>query len=160
MPVSTAAASPEDEIARINRVRADLFEELVKTRADTASARAQLDAAIKARDAAEAELARLKAAASANAANAGLSAETKAEPQQSAPNATPSDVRRQSVRPAAPRATRSVQRTAGTSTQQRGARTNHSRGTVAHQTNQRARQTAPVARVQELPSVLRLQTPQ
>src|SRR3712207_8905868 len=58
--VSGAVASPEDEIARLNRVRANLFEELVKTRAEAASARAELEAAIQARDAAEAELVRLK----------------------------------------------------------------------------------------------------
>ncbi|WP_210346538.1 hypothetical protein, partial [Microvirga aerilata] len=45
-------ASPEDEIARLNRVRANLFEELVKTRAEMATARSELEAALKARDAA------------------------------------------------------------------------------------------------------------
>jgi hypothetical protein len=54
------AASPEDEIARLNRVRANLFEELIKTRAEAAAARAELDAAIKAREQAEAELSGLR----------------------------------------------------------------------------------------------------
>jgi hypothetical protein len=58
--VTGAVASPEGEIARLNRVRANLFEELVKSRAEAASARAELEAAIQARDAAEAELARLR----------------------------------------------------------------------------------------------------
>ena len=53
-------ASPEDEVARLNRVRANLFEELVKTRAEVATARSELEAAVKARDAAEAEVTRLR----------------------------------------------------------------------------------------------------
>ena len=52
------AASPEEEIDRLNRVRQTLFEELVKTRAEAARAKAELEAASKARDQAEAELAR------------------------------------------------------------------------------------------------------
>jgi hypothetical protein len=52
-------ASPEDEIARLNRVRANLFEELVKTRAEVATARSELEAAVKARDAVEADLLQL-----------------------------------------------------------------------------------------------------
>jgi rare lipoprotein A (peptidoglycan hydrolase) len=55
-----SAASPEDEIARLDRVRANLFEELVKARAEAAAVRAELEAVIRARDAARAELARLK----------------------------------------------------------------------------------------------------
>ena len=34
--VTGAVGSPEDEIARLNRVRGNLFEELVKTRAEAA----------------------------------------------------------------------------------------------------------------------------
>lgn len=159
--VSAAGASPEDEIARLNRVRASLFEELVKTRAEAASARAELEAAIKARDAAEAELARLKEAAGAQPANSGPSAEAKAEPQQRATNTAFPAARRQSVRPAAPRATGSVQRTAAARTQHRVVRTNLTRSAVVRQMDQAARQSpAPVARAQELPSVLRLQAPQ
>ena len=58
--VTGAVGSPEDEIARLNRVRGNLFEELVKTRAEAAIARSELDAARKARDAAEAEVKRLR----------------------------------------------------------------------------------------------------
>ena len=36
--ISAAAALPEDEIARLNRVRTNLFEELVKTRAEATTA--------------------------------------------------------------------------------------------------------------------------
>jgi hypothetical protein len=52
--------SPEEEINRLNRVRQTLFEELVKTRAEAATARTELEAVSKARDQAEAELGRLK----------------------------------------------------------------------------------------------------
>jgi hypothetical protein len=45
---------------RLNRVRQTLFEELVKTRAEAATARTELEAVSKARDQAEAELGRLK----------------------------------------------------------------------------------------------------
>jgi hypothetical protein len=57
---AASAASPEDEIARLNRVRQSLFEDLVKARADAAATRAELEAMSKARDQAEAELARMK----------------------------------------------------------------------------------------------------
>lgn len=56
---TTSAASPEDEIARLNRVRQNLFEELVQARREAASARAELEAAVKARQETEAELTRL-----------------------------------------------------------------------------------------------------
>jgi hypothetical protein len=56
--LSVAAASPEEEIARLDRVRANLFEELIKTRAELAAVRAELQAALKARELAEGELAR------------------------------------------------------------------------------------------------------
>src|SRR3712207_7795772 len=86
--VPVAVASPEDEVARLNRVRANLFEELVKTRAEAATARAERDEALKARDTAEAELNRLKQqAASAKPANPVPSAEMKAQPQQRATTA-------------------------------------------------------------------------
>jgi plastocyanin len=55
-----SAASPEDEIARLDLVRANLFQELVEARAEAAAVRAELETAIRARDAARAELARFK----------------------------------------------------------------------------------------------------
>ena len=146
--VPGAVGSPEDEIARLNRVRGNLFEELVKTRAEAATARSELDAARKARDAAEAEVMRLKQeAASANPANPVPSAATSAQPQQHTTTTASPAARRESVRPASPAAIGSVRRTAAA--QQRVVRT-----------NQASRQSAaPVARVRELPSVLRLQDP-
>ena len=57
--LSLADASPEEEIARLDRVRQNLFEELVQTRREVASVRAELEAMTRARDQAEAELARL-----------------------------------------------------------------------------------------------------
>jgi hypothetical protein len=60
-----SALSPEEEITRLNRVRQNLFEELVKTRAEAAAARAELEAVTRARDAAEAELTRLREEAAA-----------------------------------------------------------------------------------------------
>jgi pyruvate/2-oxoglutarate dehydrogenase complex dihydrolipoamide acyltransferase (E2) component len=160
--VTGTVASPEDEIARLNRVRANLFEELVKSRAEAASARAELEAANKAREAAEAELARPKQeAASAQPANPGPSAAPKAEPQQRATIAASPAVRRLSVRSAVSGTTGSVQRTVTASTQQRLVRRSLAPRAVARQTDQAARQpAAPVARAQELPSVLRLQDPQ
>jgi hypothetical protein len=160
--VTGAVASPEDEIARLNRVRANLFEELVKSRAEAASARAELEAAIKARDAAEAELARLRQqAANAKSADPLPSTEAKAEPQPHVPKTASPAVRRQSARPVAPGETGSIQRTATAGAQQRVVRTSPTRRTVARQTDQAPRQpAAPVARAQELPSVLRLQDPQ
>jgi hypothetical protein len=148
--VTGAVGSPEDEIARLNRVRGNLFEELVRTRAEAATARSELDAARKARDAAEAEVMRLKQeAASANPANPVPSAATKAQPQQHPATTASPAARRESVRPAAPAATGSVRRTATAAAQRR-----------VVPTNQASRQSAaPVARVQELPSVLRLQDP-
>ncbi len=158
--MSAVAASPEDEIARLNRVRANLFEELVRTRAEAASARAELEAAIKARDAAEAELARLKAEASTQPANSGPSAETKAEPQQRATNAAAPAVRRQSMRPVAPGATGSAQRAAAANTEPGIVRPRLTRSAVVRPTDQGARQaSAPIVRAQELPNVLRLQDP-
>jgi hypothetical protein len=58
--LSLADASPEEEIARLDRVRQNLFEELVQTRREVASVRAELEAMTRARDQAETELARLK----------------------------------------------------------------------------------------------------
>ena len=60
-----SALSPEEEITRLNRVRQNLFEELVKTRAEAAAARAELEAVTRARDEAEAELTRLRQEAAA-----------------------------------------------------------------------------------------------
>jgi hypothetical protein len=160
--VTAAVAAPEDEIARLDRVRANLCEELIKTRADAASARAELEAALKARDAAEAELARLKQeAVSAKPAVSSLSAAPKAEPQQSTTTAASPATRRQSTRRTAPRTTGSVQRTVTASTPHRVVRPSVGPRAFTRQTNQGPRQSAaPVARAQELPSVLRLQDPQ
>jgi hypothetical protein len=160
--VTAAVAAPEDEIARLDRVRANLFEELIKTRADAASARAELEAALKARDAAEAELARLKQeAVSAKPAASNPSAEPKTEPQQRTTTGALPAVRHQSTRRTAPGTTGSVQGTVTASTQQRVVRRSVAPRAVARQTNQAPRQSAaPVARAQELPSVLRLQDPQ
>jgi hypothetical protein len=55
------AAAPEDEIARLNRVRQTLFQDLVKARSDAASARAEAEAAAKALQHSQAELSRLRA---------------------------------------------------------------------------------------------------
>ncbi len=155
-----AAASPEDEIARLNRVRANLFEELVKTRAEAASTRAELDAALKARDAAEAEVMRLKQeAASAKPANPLPSAETKAQPHQRATAAASPAARRPSVRSAAPAATGSVVRTATAGAQQRVVRASPTSRSTVREPEPAPRQATPSTRSQELPSVLRLQDP-
>ncbi len=159
--IFAAAASPEDEIARLDRVRTNLFEELVRTRAEAATARAERDEAVKARDAAEAELVRLKQeAASAKPATSGMSAETKAQPQHRAAAAASSAVRRQSVRPAAPAATGSVPRASTARAQQQFVRASPTPRSAIRSSEPAPRQGAPVARSQELPSVLRLQDPQ
>ena len=156
-----AAASPEDEIARLDRVRTNLFEELVRTRGEAATARAERDEAVKARDAAEAELARLKQeAASAKPASPVPNAETKAQPQHRAAAAASPVARRQSVRPAAPAATGSVPRTSTARAQQQVVRTSPTPRSAIRSSEPAPRQRAPVARTQELPSVLRLQDPQ
>jgi rare lipoprotein A (peptidoglycan hydrolase) len=78
-----SAASPEDEIARLDQVRANLFQELVKARAEAAAVRAELEAAIKTRDAAEAALARFKQETpAAKAAGPALGSHVTHEPQQ------------------------------------------------------------------------------
>ncbi len=158
--ISAAAASPEDEIARLNRVRANLFEELVKTRAEAATARVERGEALKARDTAEAELTRLKQeAANANPAKPVPSAETKAQPKQRAAAAASPAARRQSVRPAAPAATGSVLRTPTARAQQQVVRASPTPRSAIRQSGPALRQGVPVARTQELPSVLRLQDP-
>jgi plastocyanin len=81
-----SAASPEDEIARLDRVRANLFQELVKARTEAAAVRAELEAAIRARDAARAELARVKQkAASTKPARSAPASPVAHGPQQLAP---------------------------------------------------------------------------
>ncbi len=158
---SSAVASPEDEIARLNRVRTNLFEELVKTRAEAATARAERDEALKARDAAEAELARLKQeAATAKPAGPAPSAETKAQPQHRAAADASPVARRPSLRPAAPAATGSVPRTSTARAQQQVVRASPTPRPAMRSSEPTRRQGAPVARTQELPSVLRLQDPQ
>ena len=150
-------ASPEDEIARLNRVRANLFEELVKTRAEVATARSELEAAVRARDAAEAEIARLRQATAST--NPVPRAEAKAQRQQRAATTAAPVARRQSVRPAAPAATGSVARPATAGAQRRVARTSPPPRVTARQSEAASRQAAPVAQAQDLPSVLRLQDP-
>jgi hypothetical protein len=158
--ISMAAASPEDEIARLNRVRANLFEELVKTRAEAATARAERDEAFKARDAAESELARLKEeAANAKPTSPVPIAETKAQPQQRAAAAVSPAARRQSVRSVAPAATGSVLRTTTARAQQQVVRASPTRRPAIRQSEPAPRHATPVAKAQELPSVLRLQDP-
>jgi dsDNA-specific endonuclease/ATPase MutS2 len=157
--ISAAAASPEDEIARLNRVRTNLFEELVKTRAEAATARAERDEALKVRDAAEAELTRLKQeAANAKPASPVLRAEAKARPQQRAAAAASPAARRQSARPAA--AAGSVLKTSTARAQQQIVRASPSPHPAIRQSEPVPRHGAPAARSQELPSVLRLQDPQ
>jgi hypothetical protein len=159
--IFAAVASPEDEIARLNRVRTNLFEELVKTRAEAATARAERDEALKARDAAEAELTRLKEeAANAKPASPAPSAETKAQPQHRAAAAVSPAARRQSLRPAAPAATGSVLRTSTARAQHRDVRASSTPRPAIRSSEPAPRQGAPGARTQELPSVLRLQDPQ
>jgi hypothetical protein len=146
---SAAAASPEDEIAQLNRVRTNLFEELLKTRAEATTARAERDEALKARD-----------AANAKSASPVPRAETKAQPQQRAAAAASPAARRQSVRPAVPAATGSVLRATTARAQQQVVRARPSPRPTIRQSEPAPRQGAPVARSQELPSVLRLQDPQ
>jgi hypothetical protein len=168
------AASPEDEIARLNRVRANLFEELIKTRSEAATARAERDEAIKARDAAEAELARLKQeAASVQPPSPPPASQTKVEPQQQAPDAdstkpqghpTPKTIRPADQRNMpAPRsaATTSTSRVV-TATSQPGAVRDGTddRVTGRHVKPTPRKPTMSATRPQELPSVLRLQGPQ
>jgi len=155
-----ASAAPEDEIARLNRVRANLFEELVKTRAEAATARSERDEALRGRNAAEAELTRLKQeAASAQPANPVPSADTKAQPQRRATSTATPGARRQSGRPAAPAVTGSVERPVTAGGQRRVARSSPAPRVTPRQSETASPQAAPVARAQELPSVLRLQDP-
>jgi len=157
---SVVTGAPEDEIARLNRVRTNLFEELVKTRAEAATARSERDEAFKARDAAEAELARLKQeAASAKPARPVPSAETKALSQQRAVSEATPAARRQNGRSAAPAATGSVLRTTTARAQQQVVRANPTPRAAIRPSEPTPHQGTPVARTQELPSVLRLQDP-
>ena len=105
----------------------------MKTRAEAASARAELEAAIKARDAAEAELARLRQqAASAKSANPLPSTGGKSRAATSAFQRPPHpQFAGQSARPVAPGETGSIQRTATAGAQQRVARTGPTRRAVA-----------------------------
>ena len=153
-------ASPEDEIARLNRVRANLFEELVKTRAEVATTRSELEAAIKARDAAEAEVTRLRQeAASAKTANPAPGVQANVAPQKHTTNTASPALRRQGVRSAPPAATGSVLRTATAGAERRAARANPAPRVIVRQSEPASPQAASVARTQELPSVLRLQDP-
>jgi hypothetical protein len=170
---TVSAQAPESEIARLNRVRANLFEELVKTRAEAAAARAELDAAIKAREHAEAELARLKQeAASAKPASPPPVRQTSVGPQQQV--STDTSTKPQS-RPAGkasrssgqrsvsigPTTTASVPRSAAAGSQPRAVRASTPRRTAPRPAGPAlSRPAASTARPQELPSVLRLQSPQ
>lgn len=153
-----AAASPEDEIARLNRVRANLFEELVKTRAEAAAARAELEAAVKGREAAEAELTRMKQqeAAGARPTPPAPGAEAKPEPRKPAAASASGMPRRQSARPAESGTTGSIQKTVVASAPQRVARSGAERRAAVRLSAPAPRPPAAPA----LPSVLRLQDPQ
>jgi hypothetical protein len=153
-------ASPEDEIARLNRVRANLFEELVKTRAEAATARSELEAAVKARDAAEAEVTRLRQeAASARSANPAPGVQATVAPQKRIMNTASPALRRQGVRSALPTASGSVPRTAAAGAQRRTAQSKPAPRMMVRQFEPAEPQAASVARTPELPSVLRLQDP-
>jgi hypothetical protein len=169
------AASPEDEIARLNRVRQNLFEELVKTRAEAASARAELEAAIKTRDQAEAELARLKQeAASAKSAAEAPDLQANIEPHKRAADdvsATPrsrsvdsasqTDARRETRPPGRRPITVQVPRTAASGSQPCIVQTATPKRTAAKQVKLAPRRPATsTTRAQELPNLLRLQNSQ
>jgi chromosome segregation ATPase len=148
-----SAVSPEDEIARLNRVRQNLFEELVKTRAEAAAARTELEAMTRARDQAEAELARLRQeAASAKPVDLPSTAAISASP--------PAGESSQKVRPRA--SASSSESPNGVLVQTR------KRTSSVHRAPRRASANRPVnsspgrpnAQAQSLPSVLRLQDPQ
>jgi hypothetical protein len=156
--IVAAAASPEDEIARLDRLRAKLFEELVKTRVEAATARAERDAALKARDTAEAEITRLRQeAANARRTEPVPIARTKAPAQQRATAAASSVARRRSVRAVAPAATGSVPKVTTAQAPQPGVRASPRRRAVIRRPEPALRQEAPTVGTQELPSVLRLQ---
>jgi hypothetical protein len=87
------------------------------------------------------------------------SAETKAQPKQRAAAAASPAARRQSVRPTAPAATGSVLRTPTARAQQQVVRASPTPRPAIRQSGLAPRQGGPVARTQELPSVLRLQDP-
>ena len=150
-------ASPEDEIARLNRVRSNLFEELVKTRAEVATARSELEAAVNARAAAEAEVTRLRQEAA--SAKSAPSVQSNVPPQQRTTKTASPALHKQGVRSAPPAATGSVLRTATAGARQAVARTSPAPRAAVRQSDTASRQAAPVARAQELPSVLRLQDP-
>jgi hypothetical protein len=168
---TVSAASPEDEIARLNRVRANLFEELVKTRAEAAAARAELDAAIKAREHAEAELARLKQeAASTKLPSPPQVRQTSVGPQQQVPNIIATKPQSRSASsasrprgrrnvPPAPTVTASVPRAAVSGSQPRAIRASTTRRTTTRRAEPSLSGPATSStRPQELPRVLRLQS--
>jgi hypothetical protein len=158
--VSGVVASPEDEIARLNRIRANLFEELVKTRAEAATARSELEAAVKARDAAEAEVTRLRQeAASAKSANPAPSAQANLAPQKRTTNTASPALRRKGVGSAPPTATGAVLSKTTAGAQRRVAQTNPAPRVIVRQSEPAPPLAASIARTQELPSVLRLQDP-
>ena len=148
-----SALSPEDEIARLNRVRQNLFEELVKTRAEAAAARAELETTTRARDQAEAELTRLR---------------------QEAASAKPVDLPSTAAIPASPPAGKSPQErrqrssasssvtSNGALVQSRKVMSSVRRAARPASANRPANASPnrPNAQAQGLPSVLRLQDPQ
>jgi hypothetical protein len=154
---SGVVASPEDEIARLNRIRANLFEELVKTRAEAATARSELEAAVKARDAAEAEVTRLRQEAA--SVKSAPSVQANVAPQKHTTSTASPALRRQGVRSAPPTATGSVLKTATAGAERRAARANPAPRVIVQQSEPASPQAASVARTQKLPSVLRLQDP-
>jgi len=150
------AASPEEEIARLNRVRANLFEELVKTRAETAAARAELEAATRAREAAEAELARLKQEM-ARRAEPAPSTQAGVEPQKRAVSPASRTIPNRTVRAVVPAATGSVRRAVPASTPRAVVRNAEQRAAAVRAGSAPRQATAPAASAQGLPSVLRLE---
>jgi len=155
--LSLADASPEEEIARLDRVRQNLFEELVQTRREVASLRAELEAMTKARDQAEAELARLKQQAASpkpEAQEAGLPASKEEAARQpeagQADDASPKDVAPRHAAHPAPAAGAPPHRKV--------------RSAVSTRETMRPENTHPVRRASDapastLPSVLQLQHP-
>jgi hypothetical protein len=169
------AASPEDEIARLNRVRQSLFEDLVKARAETAAVRAEMEAAIKARVHAESELARMKQEA-ASASSGGVQTpnpQANSEPRNKAgdevsatsqirpaANAAQTDGRRSTARPLRRTVMPPASRTVASAPQRRVVQAATSKRTASRQTNSSPNSPASATRAQELPNVLRLQNSQ
>jgi hypothetical protein len=102
----------------------------------------------------------MKEAGNAKPVDPGPSTALKAEPKQRDTTAASPTPPRQSTRRTAPGTTGSIQRAVTASAPQRLVPRGVASRAVARQTNPAPRQSAPLARAQELPSVLRLQVPQ